>query len=593
MRVNSPWMYGLFVAATAVGCGGGGDGTSSSPTSPAPAPAPAPAPPPTPGAVKPSTRNEAARFLAQATFGPVETDIDRLMSIGYSAWIDEQFSAPRKGTHRGYYEADAVNHDPEKKPPLGPVWSSFWEQALTGSDQLRQRVAFALSQIFVISLENNTINDDPRAVAGFMDLLSNNSFGNYRKLMEDVALNPQMGVYLTHIKNQKADVATGRVPDQNFARETMQLFTLGVVELNENGTVRTGSNGAPIETYTANDVQGLASVFTGWSWDCPAYPSDNCFNKGSAGPGNGGERYSDYRIRPMRPYPKYHTTTAKTFLGTTIPAQSTADAPESLRLALDRLFAHPNVGPFIGRQLIQRLTTSNPSPDYVLAVARAFANNGSGVRGDMKATIKAVLMHPEAWAMSNTSGKVREPVLRLSAFMRAFEHKSGTGRYQIGQTISPSEALAQTPMYSPSVFNFYRPGYVAPGSQSAARNLVAPELQIASELTVAAYVNYMSRGVEDGVSEINYSAANGRDMKSDFTAELALATDVPRLVDHITTRLTYGAASAALRTEIVNAVSTITIPGGTNQNQINSAKRNRVNAAILLTVASPEFVVLR
>jgi uncharacterized protein (DUF1800 family) len=533
--------------------------------------------------------------LAQATFGPVDADIDRLMSIGYSAWIDEQFNAPRVDTHRAHYERAALLFDPNRHPPLEPVWGSFWKQALTGSDQLRQRMAYALSQIFVISLENNTINDDPRAVAAFMDVLSNNSFGSYRKLLEDVALHPQMGIYLTHIRNQKADPATGRVPDQNFAREIMQLFTIGVVELNEDGSTRTGPNGAALETYAPDDIAGLASVFTGWGWDCPQYPSYNCFTHGSTGPGNLGLRDPDRNVKPMRPYAQFHTTEAKTFLGTTIPAQ-TSNPAESLRLALDRLFAHPNVGPFIGRQLIQRFTTSNPSPAYVKAVAQAFANNGSGVRGDLKATLKAVLMHPEARVLSDTSGKVREPVLRLSAFMRAFSHKSGTGNFLVGNTIDPGESLAQTPMYAPSVFNFYRPGYVAPGTQSAARNMVAPELQITSELSAAGYVNYMMRGISSGVSNINYNlpgGGRGRDLQSDYAAELELASDVPMLVDRVTMRLTYGAASPALRTEIANAVSSITIPTGVRQQSIDDAKRTRVNAAILLTMASPEFVVLK
>jgi uncharacterized protein (DUF1800 family) len=594
------------MCAIALSACGGGTGSSSNqpptavvggtvtpPPNPNPNPNPAPAPAPAP-AEKPATRNEAARFLAQATFGPVDADIDRLMLIGYSAWIDEQFNAPRIDTHRALYERAALQFDPDRKPSLEPVWASFWKHALTGSDQLRQRMAYALSQIFVISLENNTINDDPRAVAAWMDLLSNNSFGSYRKLLEDVALNPQMGVYLTHIRNQKADLITGRVPDQNFAREIMQLFTIGVVELNEDGSARTGANNAVLETYTPDDVAGLASVFTGWSWDCPAYPSNNCFVKGSVGPGGKGENDPDRRIKPMRPYAQFHSTEAKTFLGTTIPAQTTSNPADSLRIALDRLAAHSNVGPFIGRQLIQRFTTSNPSPAYVKAVAQAFANNGSGVRGDMKATLKAVLMHPEARVVSDTSGKVREPVLRLSAFMRAFSHKSGTGNFLVGNTSDPGEALAQTPLYAPSVFNFYRPGYVAPGSQSASRKLVAPELQITSELTVAGYANYMVRGISDGVSAINhsYNGTGGRDLKSDYSAELALVTDVPALVDRITSRLTYGAAGPALRTEIVNAVSSIAIPT-TNQTRIDAAKRNRVNAAILLTVASPEFVVLK
>ena len=533
-----------------------------------------------------TTRNAAARFLAQATFGPVDADIDRVLAIGYSAWIDEQFATARSGTHQAYFEAANTSGTAGESE----VRYSFWKQAMTGPDQLRQRMAYALSQIFVISFVDSVVDNDDRAVAAWLDMLGDQSFGNYRQLLERVALHPMMGIYLSHMANQKADPITGRVPDENFAREVMQLLSIGLVELNQDGTARTGPTGAALESYTSTDVAGLAKVFTGWSWACPDWPHKNCFFRGS----NNDRSDPDRGLKPMVPYAQYHSTEAKTFLGTTIPAQSQSDPAASLRVALDRLAAHPNVGPFIGRQLIQRFTTSNPSPAYVSAVARAFANNGSGVRGDMKAVLKAVLMHPEARVVSDTSGKVREPVLRTSAFLRAFPHRSVSGKYEVDNTDSPGTALGQTPLRAPSVFNFYRPGYVAPGTQSAARNLVAPELQIANETSVVGYVNFMRDNISAGAG---LSAGNGlsrRDLQGDYSAELALANDVPALVDRVTARLTYGAIGAARRIEIINAVSAIAVPGaGSTQTQIDAAKRNRVNAAILLTVAAPEFVVLK
>jgi uncharacterized protein (DUF1800 family) len=579
----------LALIALLAACGGGGGGGSSD--------AGGVTPPPV-VVEKPATRNEAARFLAQATFGPVDADIDRLMSIGYAAWIDEQFATPRPGSHRAHWEAaDAAIKaaDPNGEAGQSQVFETFWKQALTGQDQLRQRMAYALSQIFVISMVDSTVGDNERAVAAWLDMLADQGLGSYRELLESVSRHPMMGVYLSHLRNQKADTRSGRVPDENYAREIMQLFSVGLVELNEDGSARTGTGGAAIESYTPADITGLAKVFTGWSWACPDWPDNDCFSRGE----NNGLNDPDRAFKSMLGYPQYHSTEVKTFLGTTIAAQTTSNPGESLRVALDRLAEHPNVGPFIGRQLIQRFTTSNPSPAYITAVARAFANNGSGVRGDMKAVLKAVLMHPEARVVSDSSGKVREPVLRLAAFMRAFPHRSDTGSFRVGNTDNPGTSLGQTPLRSPSVFNFYRPGYVAPGTQGAARNLVAPELQIASETTAAGYVNYMRDNIAQGVGSfngtVNGTVLNRRDLQGDYSAELALATDVPALVDRVTTRLTYGAAGAALRTEIVNAVSSITIPAATGSNQaaIDTARRNRVNAAILLTVAAPEFVVLK
>ncbi|MBL8290176.1 MAG: DUF1800 domain-containing protein [Rubrivivax sp.] len=588
-RVRAQARSAFLAVAAAValaGCGGGGGGSD---------PGGVGTPPP-PAVEKPATRDEAARFLAQATFGPVDADIDRLLDIGYAAWIDEQFVRAPAQSHRAHWEArDAEIKAANAANAAGQneVFESFWKQAVTGPDQLRQRMAYALSQIFVISMVDGTVGDNPRAVAAYLDMLGDKGFGTYRELLESVSRHPMMGVYLSHLRNQKADARTGRVPDENYAREVMQLFSIGLVELNDDGSVRTGSNGAALETYGPADIAGLAKVFTGWSWACPDWPDNGCFFNGSAN----GNSDPDRAFKAMLGYPQYHSTDSKVFLGTTVAAQGQADPAASLNTALNRLAAHPNVGPFIGRQLIQRFVTSNPSPAYVSAVARAFADNGAGVRGDMKAVLKAVLMNPEARRSGDTAGKVREPVLRLSAFLRAFAHTSDSGAFKVGNTDNAGTQLGQSPLRSPSVFNFYRPGFVAPGTQAAARGLVAPELQLASETSAAGYVNFMRDNVSAGIGLNPGAPTNRRDIQGNYAAEIALAADAAALTERVTSRLTYGAAGAALKTEIAAAVASIAIPalnaGGTNQAAIDTARRNRVNTAMLLTLAAPEFVVLK
>lgn len=546
---------------------------------------------------KPADRAQAARFLTQATFGPIDADIDHLMNVGYNAWIDEQFGKPAT-SHRANWETQDTamkTIDATRSVGQDGVYNSFWKAAATGEDQLRQRVAFALSQIFVISLQDSTVGENPRAVADYMDMLADKGLGTYRQLLEGVSRHPMMGVYLSHLRNRKADPRTGRVPDENYAREVMQLFSIGLHQLESDGTVKQ-SGGQPLETYGQADIAGLAKVFTGFSWTCPGWPDNACFSNGSAE----GLSDPDRGFKPMLGYPQYHSTEEKNFLGTTVAVQTYGNPDASLAAALDHLAAHPNVGPFIGRQLIQRLVTSNPSPAYVAAVAAAFNDNGSGVRGDMKAVVKRILMHPEARAVSATSGKVREPVLRLSAFLRAFPFSSDSGWWRVGNTDNAGTALGQTPMRSPSVFNFWRPGYVAPGTQASVRGLVAPEMQITQETSAAGYVNYMRDNIASGVGTWATVSVNGgnvsrRDLQPDFSAELALAEQPGALVDRLNDKLMYGAMPADLRSEIVGAVSSIAIPvlnaTGSNQSQINTAKRNRVNTAIFLTVVSPEYQV--
>jgi uncharacterized protein (DUF1800 family) len=541
-------------------CSGGGGSTSKPPPTPAPAP----------------TAKQASRFLAQASFGPNSAEIDALAASSYSAWIDTQFTKPAK-LHRSYMESIEATLPSGSSLTSNHFSESFWQQAVNGEDQLRQRVTFALSEIFVISLLDSTVANYPKGVASYYDMLAANSFGNFRDLLEGVSLHPMMGIYLTSLRNQKESGT--RVPDENYAREVMQLFTIGLYELNLDGS-NVLVNGKPVETYTGSDISGLAKVFTGWSWAGPD-KSDARFY----GSSNGAD--PDRQWKPMQSYPKFHSTSVKNFLGVSVPAQTTANPEASLKIALDRLFAHKNTAPFFARQLIQRLTTSNPSPAYIARVSAAFENNGQSVRGDMKAVIKAVLLDAEARAdfnaSNNSASKLREPVVRLANWMRAFQAQSASSRYLIGSLDDPLSALGQTPMRSPSVFNFYRPGYVPPNTLLADASLVAPEFQITAETSVVGYLNFMQNVIPNGVGTSN-------DVKGNYTSLIALADTPSSLVDKVDLLLTAGNMSSTLRNQIVSAVGSVTIPT-TNATATDTAKKNRVYLAIYLTMASPEYLV--
>lgn len=561
----------VFAAALLGACGGsGGDGVAAPPTplppptQPAPPPAPVPAP----------TRNEAARFLTQATFGPSAADVDRVVALGYAAWLDEQFAAP------------ASMHLPAV-PPFGdiltpqfvgqfPILSSFWTKAAIAPDQLRQRAMFSLSQIFVISMVDGNVLGYPQGIAVYMDMLGRNAFGNFRQLLEDVTLSPMMGLYLSHLGNRKEDPATGRVPDENYAREVMQLFTIGLYQLDLDGTVKLDTRREPIETYSNEDVIGLARVMTGWSWSSPVK------DEASFQPFRGFFVTDDRALKPMEPYPQFHSTLPKSFLGKTIPAGT---APEdSLKLALDHLFNHPNVAPFIGRQLIQRTVTSNPSPAYVRRVAAAFENNGQGVRGDMRAVWRAILLDAEARDAARLDdpqfGKLREPMLRLSAWMRAFNVRSTSGNYNVFFTDDPASGIGQAPLRSPSVFNFYRPGYIPPNSGAGAEGLTVPEMQITSESSASSYINFVeSMAILGGTGFL-------LDLTADYSAERAIADNVDALVDRMDERLTYGTMSPTTRQLMREAVASVPM-------STFDARGNRVRIALLFALSSPDFIVQR
>jgi uncharacterized protein (DUF1800 family) len=545
-----------------------------------------------PSADKPASRAEAARFLTQATFGPRTADVDRVMQQGMTSWVIEQQQLPGVA-HQAYWDAEDARikaANPDSAAGTREVVDSFYIGALGSNAQLRQRVAYVLSQIFVISLQDPALAALPRGVASYMDVLNQHAFGNYRDLLEAVSKHPMMGLYLTHLRNRKEDPARGRVPDENYAREIMQLFSIGLFELNPDGSVRQ-SGGTDLETYSAEDIAGLAKVFTGWSW-AGADKTDARFNE------NNSARDPNRHVLPMQNYPQFHSVSQKAFLGTIIAAQGTADGDASLEVALDRLFNHPNVGPFIGKQLIQRLVTSNPSPAYVQRVSQAFADNGGGVRGDLGAVVRAVLLDAEARSLDKlddpTFGKMREPVMRLTAYLRAFDATSDSGRFLIGTTDSVETSLGQTPMRAPSVFNFFRPGFVPQGTRSGDQNLAVPEMQITDESSVVGYTNFMRNAVQNGVGLRGLdNAASRNDVQINMAPLLALAGEPAELVALVDERLTYGQMNADLKAAIEAAVASVAVPApnGSNQANIDTARANRVRIALTLAVASPEYII--
>lgn len=448
---------------------------------------------------------------------------------------------------------------------------SFWLQAVTAPDQLRQRVAFALSQIFVVSTVNSSVEIQPDAHGAYYDMLNDRAFGSFRDLIEGVALHPTMGHYLSHIQNQKEDGATGRIPDENFAREVMQLFTIGLWELNEDGSRRKDGASNDIPTYGQTEITGMARVFTGWSW---------------GGPNDSESRWNGWLERPwnqaMRPYPNFSSVGEKKIISGVVIPPNTGPI-DSLKIALDALANHPNVGPFIGSQLIKRLVTSNPSPAYISRVARAFANNGNNARGDMKAVIRAVLLDPDArddtQIGSQSGGKLREPVVRLANWMRAFDVKSESGLFRIWNLEDPVSSLGQNPFRAPSVFNWYRPDYAPPGSV-AERGLAAPEFQITHETTMTGYANFIAhvveRGMDQGIHRL-YPA---------YSAELALADRPDALLDRLSLLFTNNQMTAATRTLISGAISSAS-------GDDTRAKERRIHIAVSLTMLSPDYLVQR
>jgi uncharacterized protein (DUF1800 family) len=517
--------------------------------------------------VKPSISiGEASRFLNQATFGPTEAEAMALTGSTYSNWINSQFALPRAShySHVLALKAQGVNIDDFTNQH---AVESFWKQAITGPDQLRQRVTWGLSQIFVVG-DVNTIRN-----ASYYDLLAANAFGNYRTLLEEVTLSPAMGYWLSHIGNKKEDPATGRLPDENYAREVMQLFSIGLWKLNPDGTRMLDGLGKPIPTYGQEDIRGMAKVLTGWTYaGCnPVTESWYCFDSARSGYSR---TYADITTQ-MAPLEAYHSTAQKTIVnGVVIPSGGTARS--DLKIALDTLFNHPNVGPFFGRQMIQRLVKSNPSPQYVGRVAAAFANNGSGVRGDMQAVIRAVLLDTEArdvtQTQTQTAGRLREPVQMLAQYFRVFTTPPSDGRFDFNVWWMES-VFQQRPLSSPSVFNFYSPNFLPPGEMSQGV-VYGPEFQILHEGTVVDSYNFIEYFVMNEVD-----GATG--YRHNYAALESLAGNPGALVDKLSLLLTGSRLSPASRTIIVDAVGRVS----------SSQPKDRVKMALMLFEIAPDYKV--
>jgi uncharacterized protein (DUF1800 family) len=531
----------------------------------------------------------AARFLQQASFGATRAQIDRVVAIGKPAWLDEQIALP--------YTPDFVNHIQAKYDlgadfrPGGNRYTTnwlierFWATAATAPDQLRKRVAFALHQMLVVSLADSNQWGHARAYANYLDILNRHAFGNYRSLLEEISLSPSMGIFLSHIRNRKEDPASGRLPDENFARELMQLFSIGLQELNLDGSLKLGPNGQPIETYNNDDVMALAKVFTGWSWGLPNNQlTESNFRNASPDYSVGGDQKHD--LQRMKAYPLQHSDAEKRiFAGkpNMVFIEAETPAPEALRKALDALFNHPNVGPFVARQMIQRLVTSDPSPAYVARVAGAFNDNGAGVRGDMAAVVRAVLLDAEAHTprLQPGAGKLRDPILRVSQWMRALDVTSVSGEFMMAGDL---DVVAQRPLSPPSVFGHYRPGYVPPNTAFSARGATAPEFQIVNETTTAQWANRAQAMAGSGLGW-NGSAS---DVRSLYTAqaELVATGNITALLDQLSLLLYAGRMSGELRQAILDGV------GGVNGTDAAS-HLNRARVAVFLALASPEYAAPR
>jgi len=506
------------------------------------------------------TPAQASRFLAQASLGADYDEIQRVARIGPNAWLNEQFAKPI-----GYQQPflDQRLRMGLEVTSAQRRWS-WWQQIMSGPDPLRQRVALALSEIFVVSDNNGDVSGTPIGAANYYDMLLRNAFGNYRDLLRDVSLHPVMGAYLSHLRNERSDPRSGRYPDENYAREVMQLFSIGLFRLKPDGTLLLDGRGKPIPTYTNDTITQMAKIFTGLAFD----GADRNFSNGEP-----------MWTRPMRMYEEHHEPGPKYLLrGKFVPAGQ--PGMQDINVALDSLFQHPNVGPFLSRRLIQRLVTSNPSPAYIKRVSAAFANNGRGVRGDLKAVISAILLDPEAtaWPASGdiTKGMLRESFLRRVQFARAFDASNLIGTYPIADGGAPDD-FGQRPLSSPTVFNFFLPDHQPTGIIANA-GLFAPEFQIVTAVTAITSANAL-RGQIRGT--MNSDPNDALEVRLDLSREMALAGNPRALVDRLDLILMYGTMSNPMREVLIHAIEQLRDP------------RERVMTTLQLISIAPEYAVLK
>ena len=549
-----------------------------------------------------------ARFLSQATFGATADDISALTGTSVSDWLLEQFDEPA-------FDYLGVVDEYQARLPyrFQNPWSeqsstfAFWRASINGQDQLRQRMAYALSQILVISnAADNALLELPGAVAYYQSLLTQHAFGSYRDLLEDVTYSPAMGFYLTYMGNQKENPETGQQPDENYARELLQLFTVGLIDLNDDGSpaYAADASAVPVELYDNQDITGLAKVFTGLDRvdrDVPVRPENEDVIRAS------------WR-QPMIVYPQEHSTTEKNFLGLSIAAGTTTRA--SISLALDHLMGISAMGPFISRQLIQRFTTSSPSADYVQRVTTAFNQGrftlpngiivGAGQRGDLKATVAAILLDPENVnpADPKSYGKPREPVLRFTQWARAFAEGTDHPEYTFPlYDVSSPDRLGQHPYRAASVFNFYRPGYVPPNTQSGASGMTVPEFQLVNGTTIPGYINFITFFARGGTREadlrayeeladyvgVDFDPRLARDsFVPDYSDLASIADNAVALLDRIDLLLTGRQLSQTTRETLINYIDAVPLADNPGE-----SREVRAALAVILVMTSTDYLIQR
>lgn len=562
-RTTGPRALLAVLAALACNSGGGGDdGTA----------------PATPSAAPLTATEQSARFLAQATLGANMEEIERVEALGLEVWIDEQLALP-PSYHRPVLERlVAAYGDPADPESLAsPLFRRYawWDRVMSAPDLLRQHVAMALSEIFVVSELMDALAVRPGSVASYYDVLLEHAFGSYEELLLAVTLHPAMGVYLSHLNNDRSDPAAGRFPDENYAREVMQLFSIGLYELEPDGSLRRDARGDPIPTYGNAEITEMAKIFTGL---------------GLQGPGAAfGLPFGDRRL-PMVMYEANHEPGPKTLLnGFVVPGGQ--PGMQDVRDAIGHLADHPNVGPFIAYRLIQRLVKSNPSPAYVERVARVFDDDGQGERGNLGAVVRAILLDDEARRDPEApeDGRLREPFLRWVALLRTFDARATSGEFLI-EASGVGQLVGQHPMASPSVFNFFQPDF-APNGPIQRAGLVAPEFQVTTDSSViwianlATYFLFVEPAFPAPVDFLRPGTITAPEiaLAFDFADEIAVADDLDALLDRLDLLLTYGTLSDETRGAVRDVLEdpTLTDP------------ELRVRVAIHLILMSPDHAVVR
>lgn len=582
----------------------------------------APASPPAlpAGALASPTQTDAARFLMQATFGPTTATIAALQARGIPGWIDDQMALPVTSAvarMRADNAATPTPFDPAaangvQRAALPQHWhSAWWNLSVTAPDQLRQRVAFALSELLVVGKGGTDADFYNEMKANYYDLLLRGAFGSYRQLLEDVSVNPTMGLWLTYLGNLKADPVKGTAPDENYAREVQQLFTIGLVQLQPDGTLMLDASAQPIPTYDQVAITETAKVFTGWFYSTLAETASDPNQLARRPPAPGINLIVDDSpwFQPMRNYAAFRERGEKRVVSleqvplaearpTVIPANQTG--LQDLRMLLDTLCNHPNTGPFVSRHLIQRLVTANPSPGYVYRVAQVFANDGTGARGNLGAVVRAILTDYEARSpavFANPGfGKIKEPLIRMTALFRAANFAAPNGQFLDGFYTTPGnltfsqitypDFFGQAPLNAATVFNFFSPNYALPGAMAAA-GLVSPEMEIVdsaySILLPRVFNGYLYR---DPATLPQPAAGASPYLVGDYSVFLANAGNAPALIDQLNLIFCSNQMSAPTRTALAAMLQNLSaLP--------NVSPLERVKAALNLVLVSPDAATQR